>query len=59
MTKQYDEKISEYMLLVASNLIVSVASKNPEKIYNVLLDIEETISSYTEAAKTFKEKETL
>lgn len=59
MTKQYDENISDYMLLVASNLVVSVASKNPEKIYNVLLDIEQTVGSYTKAAKTFKEKKDL
>lgn len=45
----YDEKIGEYMLMVASNLIISVASKNPQKMHDVLLDIRETIDSYVEA----------
>jgi hypothetical protein len=43
---KYDEKVTDYMLLVASNLIVSAVSKNPEKINNVLVDIKNTIDSY-------------
>jgi hypothetical protein len=46
-----DERISEYMLLVASNLVVAVAAKNPEKIHAVLIDVKETIDSYVEAAE--------
>lgn len=49
-----DEKITDYMLLVASNLIVSSVSKNPEKIYNVLLDIRDTIDSYIDAVNQNK-----
>jgi hypothetical protein len=48
---KYDEKVSEYMLIVASNLILSVASKNPDKMYDVLVDIKETINSYVTAAE--------
>ena len=47
----YDERIADYMLLVASNLIVSVASKNPEKMRDVLVDIDKTIDSYVEASQ--------
>lgn len=43
---KYDEKVTDYMLLVASNLIVSAVSKNPEKINSVLMDIRDTIDSY-------------
>jgi hypothetical protein len=53
---KYDEKISEYMLLVASNLVVAVAAKNPEKTYDVLVDIQETIDSYVDAALEFKNR---
>lgn len=47
---KYDERIAEYMLLVASNLVVSVASKDPKKIHDVLLDIQQTIDSYVDAS---------
>lgn len=51
---KYDEKIAEYMLLAASNLVVSVVSKNPIKMHNVLVDIQDTIDSYIDINK--KEK---
>lgn len=52
MKNQYNEPIIEYMLSAASNLIVAVVSKNPDKAYSALANIEETIGSYVEAART-------
>jgi hypothetical protein len=54
---KYDEKIADYMLLVASNFIVAVVSKNPVKMHNVLVDVRETIDSYVFEANRGKDEQ--